>query len=232
MKEQDFMRQLGGNIRTFRTEAGLTQGDLAKAIGRSIASISKYERGDCAVDSYTLFNIAEVLNVTTTQLLPDQRRTPRGAEAGGQQWSIISRYDRFYLYNYGFISQRLCCSQIDINWEDGTATMHVDMGRTPKGFQQANMILHGHVYATSACTTILVNNPIAPIDYFHIVINSADWYAGKQTCHVSYSTVDWRTVAAKGVIMTRPECPPNIDELIAFTKEDLRVIKKSNLVLF
>ena len=46
MKEHDFMKKLGNNIRTFRTQAGLTQGELAKQIGRSVASISKYERGD------------------------------------------------------------------------------------------------------------------------------------------------------------------------------------------
>ena len=68
--------------------------------------------------------------------------------------------------------------------------------------------------------------------YFHIVINSADWYAGNQICHVSYSTVDWRSVASKGVITTTPECPPNINELLAFTKDELKNIKKRNQVLF
>ena len=231
MKEHDFMKMLGNNIRTFRTQAGLTQGELAKQIGRSVASISKYERGDCAVDSYTLCNIAASLGVSAYQLLPEQTPVSAGDHTG-RQWSIISRYSRFYLYNIGFISRQLCCSQIEINWEDGTASMSVDMGRAPKGFSQTNMILHGNVYATSACTNIRVTNPVAPIDYYHIVINSADWYAGKQICHVSYSTVNWRSVAAKGVLMTKPECPPNIDELLSFTKEDLREIRNRHLVLF
>ncbi len=232
MEERDFMQLLGSHIRTFRIQCGFTQTDLAERIGRSVASISKYERGDCAIDSYTLCNIARVLNVTTTQLLPDQLRTTRAADAPDNQWSIISRHDRFYLYNIGFISKKLCCSQIDLNWTDGTAIMYVDLGRPPKGITQSNMILYGNVYSTSACTNIWVTNPVAPIDYFHIVINSADWYAGKQTCYVSYSTVNWRSVATKGLIMAKPECPPDIDEQLAFTKEELRDIKKKNLVLF
>lgn len=231
MKEQDFMRHLGENIRTFRTQASLTQTNLAERIGRSVASVSKYERGDCAIDSYTLCSIAEVLGVTPAQLLPVSTRTIQESP-NTNNWSVFTKHDRFYLYNVGFISQRLCCSQIEINWQTGEATMHVDMGRPIKGFNQANSTLYGNVFSTSACTTIWVNNPIAPIDYFHIVINSADWYAGNQICHVSYSTVDWRSVASKGVITTTPKCPPNIDELLAFTKEELRNIKKRNQVLF
>ena len=231
MKEQDFMRLLGNNIRTARVQSGFTQTNLAERIGRSIASVSKYERGDCAIDSYTLCSIAEVLKVTPAQLLPVKARSSQESQ-GTNNWSIITRYDRFYLYNVGFISQKLCCSEIEINWETGEAVMHVDMGRPPKGFSQANMILYGNVFSTSACTAIWVNNPVAPIDYFHIVINSADWYAGNQICHVSYSTVDWRSVASKGVIATTPECPPNINELLAFTKDELKNIKKRNQVLF
>lgn len=232
MKEQDFMRILGSSIRSARMAAGLKQSDLANEIGRSIASVSKYERGDCAIDSYTLMNIADVLNVSVTQLLPHTDRLGK-VIADDQRWSILTRHDTFYLHNIGYISQRLCCSLIKIDWSVNEAIMYVDMGLPVKTIDlHAESILRGHIYSTSASTSIWVNNPIAPIDFYHIVINSADWYAGKQICHINYSTTDWRSVASKGVITTTPDCPENIGELLAFSKEELKEIKKKNQVLF
>ena len=231
MKEQDFMRILGNTIRAYRVSAGMKQSDLAQAIGRSIASISKYERGDCAIDSYTLTNIADALNVSTSQLLPTD---PVGRVfADDQRWSILTKHDTFYLHNIGYISQRLCCSLIKIDWSVNEAVMYVDMGLPVSKVEiHAESILHGRIYSTSASTIIWVNNPVAPIDFYHIVINSADWYAGRQICHIHYSTSNWRSVASKGVITTSPKCPKNIDELLTFSKEELREIKRKNQVLF
>lgn len=232
MKEQDFMRLLGSNIRAARTSAGMTQGDLARTIGRSIASVSKYERGDCAVDCYTLSNIADALAVSTTQLLPPRDR-PAGESLQANRWSIITKHDTFYLHNIGYMSQRLCCSTIKIDWQANEAVMYVDMGMPFKGMDlHTSSVLYGRIYSSSASTIITVNNPVAPIDYYHIVINSADWYAGKQICHISYSTNNWRSVSSKGALTTTPECPENIEELLAFTKEELKEIKKKNQVLF
>ncbi len=233
MKEQDFMRILGSNIRTSRISAGMTQGELAKAIGRSLASVSKYERGGCAIDSYTLCNIADTLTVTASQLLPERERPSMEASADSN-WNIISQHDRYYLHNIGFLSQKLCCSQIDVDWGANEAVMYIDMYGQPRPNRppQSNAILYGKVYTSSASTIIWVNNPVAPIDYFQIVINSAAWYAGKQVCYVSYATANWRSVASKGVITTTPERPANIEELITFTKDELKDIRKKNLVLF
>lgn len=231
MDEHEFMRLLGSNIRSSRVQLGMTQGELAKRIGRSIASVSKYERGECAIDSYTLCTIAEILSVSTSRLLPEKKLTASPLSADSH-WNPIAQYNSFYLHNVGFISQKLCCSFIEIDWQTNDVVMYVDIGKPYKDYVLTNMTLYGKVYATGACTNIYVSNPIAPIDYFHVVINSADWYAGKQVCHVSYSTVDWRCVASKGVLTTTQECPDGIEELLAFTKEELKEIKKKNQVLF
>ena len=62
MLESDYMKKLGSSIRFYRTKANLTQGELASQIGKSLASVSKYERGDCAIDCYTLSEIASALD--------------------------------------------------------------------------------------------------------------------------------------------------------------------------
>lgn len=232
MEEQDYMRELGRNIRVFRTQTKMTQGQLAEAIGRSLASISKYERGDCAIDCYSLHKIAEALNVTTAQLLPERKlaleKAPAPITGNG-----ITQCKLFYLYNIGYISQNLCCNVLEIDWEKNEVTMYVDINAEHKeDYRQCNFVLHGTVVHTNACTSIWVNNPIAQIDYFHIVINGADWFAGRQICHVSYSTLNWRVVAAKGLFTTHRENLQLIKELLSFSKQEMSDIRKKNIVLF
>lgn len=232
MTEQDFMRILGSNIRAARTRNRLSQTDLAKAIGRSVASVSKYERGDCAIDSYTLCNIARVLSVTAFQLLPEERNDPSEIYSDGS-WNTIMNHNRLYLHNMGSVSKKLNCSLIDIDWRENKAVMYVDIyGQlNDENRLLSDTVLYGNAYSTSACTTILVSNPVAPIDYFHIVINSGDWYSGRQVCYISYTTINWRCATSKGILTITPEHPANIEELLVFTKDELKDIKKNNRLL-
>ena len=229
MKEAEFMLLLGNNIRTARTRKNKTQTDLAHAIGRSVASVSKYERGECAIDIYTLNNIADELGVRVSQLIPTKTRLI-GGDAQENQWSLLRKYDKLYLYTIGYVAKRPNCSVIEFNWEENKATIYVDTYADfeEKGNLLSNIVLQGKVYATSACTVIMTNNPVVPIDFFNIVINSADWYSGKPVCYVSYTTLNWRSATSRGVLTTIPKCPENLNELLAFSKEELRQIKKSN----
>lgn len=233
MKEQEFMIVLGNNIRLFRKRIDMTQGQLAEKIGRSLASVSKYERGDCSIDSFTLFKIADVLKVNISQLLPDNEPEVE-KEPVTSNWKFISQHRVFYLHNVGYISQKMCCSVIEIDWDTNKVIMYIDVdGQKKEDYRrECNIILYGNVICTSACTNIWVYNPVAPIDFFHIAINSADWYLGKQICHVGYSTMNWRVVASKAVLTLTPEVPEDIEEQISFSKKELKEIGKKNQVLF
>lgn len=232
MEELEFMRTLGNNIRHFRGRAGLTQGQLAEKIGRSLASVSKYERGDCAIDTYSLCRIAEALNISANQLIPEPK--PQTVpDAIDHSWDMMSQNKVFYLYNYGFISGKLCCNMLEIDWVKNEVVMYVDTnGEQKNDYRLCGNILYGRVISTSACISIWVENPIAQIDYFHIVINGADWVAGKRVCHVSYSTLNWRVVSGKGIFTANRTKPDNWKELLTFSKQELQDIKKRNQVLF
>ncbi|MDO4977842.1 MAG: helix-turn-helix transcriptional regulator [Eubacteriales bacterium] len=233
MVEQEFMIVLGNNIRLFRKRIGMTQGQLANKIGRSLASVSKYERGDCSIDSYTLYKIADVLNIAVSQLLPEVKEQVK-VEPVMSNWKFISQHNVFYLHNVGYISQKMCCSVLEIDWDTNSVIMYLDVdGQKKEDYRRdSNMILYGNVICTSACTNIWVNNPVAPIDFFHIVVNSADWTLGKHICYVGYSTMNWRVVASKAVLTLTPEVPEDIEEQLAFSKKELKEIGKKNQVLF
>ena len=62
---------LGEKIFTARKKAGLSQTDLADAVGVSRQSVSKWETGESAPEAGNLLLIAKALNVTTDWLLSE-----------------------------------------------------------------------------------------------------------------------------------------------------------------
>lgn len=68
-------RVLGANVRRIRRERGLTQGGLAKAIGRSADLVSRIERGDSAPSFETLEALCGALQAQPADLF--------GGPAGG-----------------------------------------------------------------------------------------------------------------------------------------------------
>lgn len=63
------MTTIGENIRRLRIEAGLTQEELARAVGVVKQAIGNYERGDREPDLTTLPCIADALGVSMARLL-------------------------------------------------------------------------------------------------------------------------------------------------------------------
>lgn len=62
-------KRIGEEIQGYRREKKLTQRALGKAVGRSEATIRKYEKGDIEIPLSVLEDLAEVLEVHPTQLL-------------------------------------------------------------------------------------------------------------------------------------------------------------------
>lgn len=67
---------VGKNIKTFRQEKKLTQGELAKLIGKSESSIRKYEKGLVEIPNTVIEAIADKLDVEIFDLTftPKEKR--------------------------------------------------------------------------------------------------------------------------------------------------------------
>ena len=75
------------HLKELRTQKGLTQSELSKALNVSASSIGMYEQGRREPDTTTLAEIAAYFNVTTDYLLgrTDQPHDPHTPPATGPQ---------------------------------------------------------------------------------------------------------------------------------------------------
>lgn len=78
MEMKDMLRRLGKHIRTLRVERGLTQDELADQVGITRAYTSFIERGAKTASLQVLIGIADVLDVSLSELFLDvDRETPK-----------------------------------------------------------------------------------------------------------------------------------------------------------
>lgn len=73
---EDYLRELGANIRASRRKKKVSQSSLAAALGLSRVTIAKAEKGKQNVPIYTLEEIATALGTSVTELLPAQGHEP------------------------------------------------------------------------------------------------------------------------------------------------------------
>ena len=76
MDLEHLKEQIGANIALQRKRAGLTQAGLAEKLNYSDKAVSKWERGESMPDVLTLMQLAELFEVSVSDLLDDPNQLP------------------------------------------------------------------------------------------------------------------------------------------------------------
>ncbi|MDO5299139.1 MAG: helix-turn-helix transcriptional regulator [Clostridia bacterium] len=71
LDKHEIFRRIGANIALARTNANLTQGELAEMIGCSPQFLGRLERGERTITLDHVFTIASVLNISPVALMTD-----------------------------------------------------------------------------------------------------------------------------------------------------------------
>lgn len=95
MDSCDFYTTLGKKLRARRRTKHMTLSDLSKKLNKSVATISKYEKGEVLISIDTLVDICQILNIDIASLLPITSTDKSAAE--------IARYQNYFLTNFIFI---------------------------------------------------------------------------------------------------------------------------------
>ena len=91
---------LGKNILMYRTEAGLTQAEVAEKLHVSPQSVSQWEHNESTPDVYKIVDLAKILNTTVGHLL-DENRIPQETKR-----HKIFNEERMYTYAKAVAKER------------------------------------------------------------------------------------------------------------------------------
>jgi len=81
----------GQRLRTRRKELGISQGELAKALGVSLSAVSNYETGQNAMREDVLLRLFSVLDVDPNYLYQDDFEN-KGPACGPEELSLLKKY--------------------------------------------------------------------------------------------------------------------------------------------
>ena len=129
MDSCDFYTTLGKKLRARRRTKHMTLSDLSKKLNKSVATISKYEKGEVLISIDTLVDICQILNIDIASLLPITSTDKSAAE--------IARYQNYFsdkLYLYWFNGEKNCLQKAVLENKNLslTATMRSEERRVGK----------------------------------------------------------------------------------------------------
>lgn len=143
---------VGSRIRNYRKMKHLTLQQLADAIHKSRATVSKYENGEITLDVETLFDISQALDTTMNQLT-DYHQQPEqeiaGAALNYDGESPFFKASRLYFYFYDGRYNRLKEAVIHVHKgsvrEDGCCEASMSIRSTTKTGRSSEIYYTGNV---------------------------------------------------------------------------------------
>ena len=211
MDSCDFYTTLGKKLRARRRTKHMTLSDLSKKLNKSVATISKYEKGE------VLISIASLLPITSTD----------------KSAAEIARYQNYFsdkLYLYWFNGEKNCLQKAVLENKNLslTATMYYDVDDI-SNYYEANYIYEGDITYSDTCTVFILVNTKPPFDILTLRLPSIGINSMHVVGLISTITYFYQSIAMK-VIASENPLPLN-DELknaLHISSDELKNIKRTN----
>ncbi|MBQ2879748.1 MAG: helix-turn-helix domain-containing protein [Anaerotignum sp.] len=223
---------VGQRIRLYRKMKGLTIETFAGMIGKSKATVSKYENGDISIDIETLFMIAEALEVSVNQLVDYAEET---AEKKGDAAKVPLSRSRYYMYFYDGRRSRIARNIIEV--QDGgeeNGVFEANMYAYLENFEnyyQCKLLYHGIMRRYDTFVNFNFENQNNKVERaFLYAINSFSHSGRMAGLYCGLSTQPILPACFKFVLS--PEILEENEELkaeLTVSKEDIKVLKKMNM---
>lgn len=226
----NFYAEVGANIKTYRKLQHLTQQELAVRINKSMACISKYEKGDISMDLYTLYEIAEVLNIPPVLLLP--KHTGGSQSAGQPDTALPPLFQRSPLYLYTWYTNRpeLATSVVMIQRETMEATAYYAVSDLSH-YQDCNYLMLGSIVSSESNVQLYFTNPLLKGDFMLVCFRISDLLTGH--CQGFFGALNdhYRFCSSKCYLSDTPVRDlAALREQLAVERETVNFLRKSNVL--
>lgn len=224
---------VGKRIRLYRKMKNMTIEVFAGLINKSKATVSKYENGDIAIDIETLFIIAQALNISVNQLIDYDKKVEdrdKRAETGTQSYGKT----RLYMYFYDGRRNRIVRNVIDVRSTGESGIYHADLYADLEDYSncyKCKYLYHGTMRRYDTFTNFHFENQNNKMERVFLYAMNSFSPSGKMIGMFSgLSTQPMLPVSFKFLIS--PDMMEESEEMIEtlrFSKEDIRVCKKTNM---
>ena len=229
---------IGGRIRMYRKARGMTLQQLADSIHKSRASVSKYENGEITLDVETLFEIAQVLMVSPSQLMDVRPPMPKSAEISPNHSakSPFFQAKRLYFYFYDGRYKRLKDGIIDIYERENApgnyeATLSIS-AVTPTGRSSEIYYTGKVVYSDMLIRFSFVNQCNALEEDLLYIFNPLEIRDSADGLLCGISSADLMPCAFKCLVTLTPqEHTEHFKQQLLITKKELQKWQKLNMLI-
>ena len=218
MNQEEYYQIVGNNIRSLRKIRHLTQGDLAGKISKSLACVSKYEKGEIAIDIYTLIEIANALDVTLSDLVYDPLTSQKLIT---KDLPEILRKTPLYLYLWLGHERRIEVCVLEIH-EDYSAKLFVGSDNIANpNHGKCKYYMDGTVSITDAVIRLDFRNPMIRGDFALFCFSTVSIYERSIIGSCTSLNKNYHFLTIKCLLSEKIMSDKNeLQEILAFTRED------------
>ena len=233
----DYMNQInkeiGRKIRIYRKKQNMTLEGLASAIYKSKATVSKYETGEITIDIATLYEIANILDVSVEQLLytPPIRST---TESRIKVPAFFCGLSQFYGYWYDGRNNSILRMVFDVGAAADPKQQKLMMYMNFADYDHYPICENtyiGTIEHFDALTNIQLTNKHLPLEKasIQILATSLD-FTYKWGLWQGFSTRPMMPVATKMIIcQERMKETEELINMLKISREDIRLLKHYNM---
>ena len=237
---EQISKYTGGRIRTFRKLRKMTLQQLADAISKSRATVSKYETGEIILDIQTLYDISAVLDIPVSKLLdyqPPREEVPVTIPQGRMNASPFFQAETLYFYFYDGRYHRLKEGLIQIRKEspreDGCWDATLSIWSTTESGRSSETYYTGSVLYSDMLIRFSFLNQYNKLEQDLLYIfNPLDLRDNTEGLLCGISSADLMPCAFKCLVTLSPcEDYENLKQRLAFTQKDMRRWQKLNMLI-
>ncbi len=223
-----FYQALGTKLRTYRKIRKMTIGEIAREINKSIATVSKYEKGEIAIDIETLFTWCNFMGVNISSLFPDSQTNSVHEQIKRYQKHL---FERLYFYNYKGKTRTLCNGVIECDNHTCKVRLYL-FAKDIENYFDCEYLYEGSVTYSDAYTNFVVNNVHPPFDMIALSVPTMTGKSEYTIGLLSSTTTRYENIALKTLVSKKPVKDTQLlEKKLKLTSEDLKNIRSSNFFI-
>ncbi|MCI9181019.1 MAG: helix-turn-helix transcriptional regulator [Lachnospiraceae bacterium] len=218
-----FYKNLGTKLHACRKSQQITLQQLSGELCKSIATISKYEKGEIAVDLETLIDWCRFLNVDISSLLPGTHKEEGNTSRYHQHF-----IEQLYLYSYLGHKNKIHLDVIKVDNTTTSATLYLDVPDA-SDIYHCSFVYSGKVIYSDVSISFVFFNMAPPFDMITFSMPALSEHSQYKIGMLSSITFYYQNIAIKVLVSETPMDNRNfLLEKLQFSPDDVKRIKQFN----